>query len=87
MSGMTTEKIAVSIPAAVLARARKAARREHAPSLSAYVSAALEEKSTLDDLSHLLEAMLAESGGALTQAERRRADQVLLGPVKRRRRT
>lgn len=83
---MTTEKIAVSIPADVLAQARKAARREHSPSLSAYVSSALEQKSTMDGLAHLLETMLAQSGGPLTSAERRSADRALLGPPRRTRR-
>lgn len=83
---MTTEKLAVSIPAEILARARRSAKREHATSLSAYVSAALEQKSTMDDLSRLLTEMLAESGGPLTAKERRAADKVLLRPTTRRKR-
>lgn len=83
---MTAEKLAVSIPAEVLARARKSAKREHATSLSAYVSAALEQKSTMDDLAHLLTEMLAETGGPLTAKERRAADRVLLRAAPRRRR-
>jgi alkylhydroperoxidase/carboxymuconolactone decarboxylase family protein YurZ len=83
---MTTEKLAVSIPAEILARARKSAKREKAPSLSAYVSAALEQKSTMDDLAHLLDELLAQSGGPLTAAERRAADKVLLKPTAKRRR-
>lgn len=82
---MTTEKLAISIPAEILARARRSAKREHATSLSAYISEALEQKSTMDDLQHLLEEMLAQSGGAMTTAERRAADRVLL-PTPRRRR-
>ena len=80
---MTTEKLAVSIPTEILARARKSAKREHATSLSAYVSAALDQKSTMDDLAELLKEMLAETGGPMTAAERRAADKVL---VPRRRR-
>lgn len=83
---MTTEKLAISIPAEVLARARKSAKREHATSLSAYVSAALEQKSTMDDLAQLLTEMLAETGGPLTAKERRAADRVLLRAAPRRRR-
>jgi hypothetical protein len=84
---MTTQKIAVTIPGDVLARARRSAHRERATSLSAYVSAALEQKSTMDDLARLLDEMLAQSGGPLTPAERRRADQVLLAtPHARKRR-
>ena len=82
---MTTEKLAVSIPAEILARARKSAKREHATSLSAYVSAALDQKSMMDDLAQLLTEMLAETGGPLTPKERRAADRVLLRAPPRRR--
>jgi Arc/MetJ-type ribon-helix-helix transcriptional regulator len=68
-----TEKIAVSLPKEVAERARRAVRRGHAASVSAYVAAALEEKVKLDDLSTLLLEMLEESGGPLTAAERRAA--------------
>ncbi len=72
-----TEKIAVSLPKPIAERARRAVRRGQAASVSAYVAAALEEKVKLDDLSTLLDEMLAESGGPLTAAERRAADRVL----------
>jgi hypothetical protein len=45
--------------------------------VSAYVADALEEKVKLDELSQLLDEMLAESGGPLTAAERRAADRAL----------
>lgn len=70
-------KIAVSLPLCVAERARRAVRQGRAPSVSAYVAAALEEKTKLDDLSALLDEMLAESGGPLTAAERRAADRAL----------
>ncbi len=73
----TTYKIAVSLPKLVADRARRAVRRGHAASVSAYVTAALEEKVKLDDLSALLDEMLAESGGPLTKAEQRAADRAL----------
>ena len=77
-TGMTsTEKIAVSLPAKLAARARQAVRQGRAPSVSAYVASALEEKAKLDDLAALLDEMLAESGGPLTPAERRAADRAL----------
>jgi hypothetical protein len=41
-----------------------------AASVSAYIAAVLEEKAKLDDLATLLDAMLAETGGPLTDAER-----------------
>jgi hypothetical protein len=52
-------------------------QRGHAPSVSAYVTAALEEKVKLDDLSTLLAEMLEESGGPVTPAERRTLDRML----------
>ena len=79
----TTEKIAISLPAALAERARRAVRKGRAASVSAYVAAALEEKAKLDDLASLLDEMLAESGGPLTAAERRAADQALGLPVSR----
>jgi Arc/MetJ-type ribon-helix-helix transcriptional regulator len=76
---MTTAKIAVSVPQEVLRRARRAVRRGLAPSMSAYVAAALEQKTKLDDLEELLAEMLAESGGSLTATERRGADRTIFG--------
>jgi Arc/MetJ-type ribon-helix-helix transcriptional regulator len=73
----TSEKIAVSLPRHLAQRARRAVRQGRAPSVSAYVASALEEKVKLDELSTLLEEMLAESGGPLSLAERRAADRAL----------
>jgi hypothetical protein len=47
------------------------------PSVSAYVSRALEEQAKLDDLASMLAEMLAESGGPLNASERKAADQAL----------
>jgi len=84
----STQKIAVSLPKHVADGARRAVRSGRAKSVSAYVADALEEKVKLDDLSQLLDEMLAESGGPLTAAERRAADRALgvtkHGPRKRR---
>jgi Arc/MetJ-type ribon-helix-helix transcriptional regulator len=77
IGGMTTSKIAVSLPKPLVARARRAVRQGAAASVSAYLAAALEEKAKLDDLAGLLEEMLAETGGALTAGERRAADKAL----------
>jgi Arc/MetJ-type ribon-helix-helix transcriptional regulator len=74
---MTMQKIAVSLPRPLLASARRAVREGRAGNVSAYVASALEEKSKLDDLASLLQEMLAETGGPLTTAERRRADAAL----------
>jgi Arc/MetJ-type ribon-helix-helix transcriptional regulator len=71
------QKIAVSLPKQVVDGARRAVHSGRAKSVSAYVADALEEKVKLDDLSLLLDEMLADSGGPLTPAERRAADRVL----------
>ena len=77
-------KIAVTVPEQVLRQARGAIRRGKAGSLSAYVSAALVQKTMLDDLGEMLDELLARTGGPLTKAEERAADRVLDGPVRRR---
>jgi antitoxin ParD1/3/4 len=74
---MTKAKVAVTLPRPLLDRARRAVQQGRAPSVSAYVTAALEEKAKLDDLGDLLAEMLAETGGPLTAAERRAADRAL----------
>ncbi len=84
--GMTKHKIAVTLPPALVASARRAVRAGRADSVSAYVAAALEEKTKLDDLAELLAEMLAETGGPLSARERRVADEAL-GVARRRRRS
>jgi hypothetical protein len=76
----------VSLPKGLADRARRAVRQGRAASVSAYVAAAIEEKTKLDELAALLDEMLAESGGPLTAAERRTADRALgvTPPAKRR---
>jgi Arc/MetJ-type ribon-helix-helix transcriptional regulator len=86
MLGMTKSKIAVTLPPTLVARARRAVRAGHADSISAYIAAALEEKTKLDELADMLTEMLAETGGPLTEAERRTAD-AALGTERRRKRT
>lgn len=75
--GMTTRKIAISVPEETLASARRAVKAGRAESLSAYISRAIEQKAQLDDLDGLLEELLAQSGGPLTNAERREMDRLL----------
>jgi Arc/MetJ-type ribon-helix-helix transcriptional regulator len=74
---MTKTKIAVSLPAELVAQANEAVAEGRASSVSAYVAAALEEKAKLDDLASLLDEMLAETGGPLTAREREAADRAL----------
>jgi Arc/MetJ-type ribon-helix-helix transcriptional regulator len=75
--GMTTSKIAVSLPSELVEQAKRAVTEGRSPSVSAYVARALEEQAKLDDLASLLNEMLAETGGTLTAAERKAADQAL----------
>jgi hypothetical protein len=77
ISGMTSAKVAISLPKAVLASARAAVKRGEAPSLSAYVSRLIEEKTSEGDLMKMLEEMLEETGGPLTPEEIAWADGVL----------
>jgi hypothetical protein len=85
-SGMTRyEKIAISIPSRAAENARRAVRDGRAPSVSAYVTAALDEKASREDLRAMFREMLAETGGPPTPAERRWLDRVM-GPKKRKRR-
>jgi Arc/MetJ-type ribon-helix-helix transcriptional regulator len=75
MVGMTAKaKIAVSLPPPLVAAARAAVAGGRAPNVSAYVARALEEQIKLDDLDALLEELLEESGGPLTDSERDRID-------------
>ena len=76
-----TRKITVSLPDHLVDTARRAVARGLAPSFSAYVAKALEEKARLDDLGLLLDEMLEASGGPLTDEEIRWADAILLGHV------
>jgi hypothetical protein len=75
--GMTSAKVAISLPKAVLASARAAVKRGEAPSLSAYVSRLIEEKTSEGDLMKMLEEMLEETGGPATAEEIAWADGVL----------
>lgn len=77
IGGMTKTKIAVSLPAELVAQANRAVSEGRASSVSAYVAEALEEKAKLDDLASLLDEMLAETGGPLTARERKAADRAL----------
>ena len=76
-TGMTTQKIAISVPQSTLTKARRAVKSGRASSLSAYVSQAIEQTAMLEDLDELLQELLNESGGPMTAAERRTADRVL----------
>lgn len=73
----TTLKLAISLPRPLAERTRRAVRKGGAASVSAYVAAALEEKTKMDDLAALFDEMLEASGGPLTARERAAADVAL----------
>jgi Arc/MetJ-type ribon-helix-helix transcriptional regulator len=81
--GMTTTKIAISLPEDAVLRVREAVRSGRAASVSAYIAEAIRERVTRDDLAGMLDAMLAETGGPLTARERRSID-AELGVTRRR---
>lgn len=71
------EKLAISLPAPLAERARRAVRRGEAPSLSAYIARALERHTESGSLDELLNEMLELTGGPLRAAEARAADREL----------
>ena len=75
--GMTKAKIAVTLPPDLVARAKRAVRKGAANSVSAYVTTALREHAKAEDLSNMLDEMLAETGGPLSLREQRAADAAL----------
>jgi Arc/MetJ-type ribon-helix-helix transcriptional regulator len=77
INGMTSAKIAVSLPVGLVESARRAVAEGRSSSVSAYVARALEEQTKLDDLASLLDEMLDETGGPLTASERKAADRAL----------
>ncbi len=77
MRGMTIAKIAITLPRSLLAKAQRAVKEGRAESVSAYVTAALEERAKLDDLKAMLDEMLMETGVPITPVERREAERML----------
>lgn len=59
---MSTAKVALSIPEEILELARREVAAGRSKSLSAFVSAAVEEKLRQDELAAILDAMDAEHG-------------------------
>lgn len=76
---MTSMKVAVSLPRETFERAKRAVGRGRAASLSAYVTAALDQKATFDELDDLLNEMLDETGGPMNAAEKKRIDRLIKG--------
>ncbi len=74
---MTKAKIAISLPRPLLAIAQRAVKDGRAENVSAYVAAAIEAKAKRDDLRGLLDALLLETGGRMTAAERIEAERMV----------
>lgn len=77
MFGMTRVKIAVSLPAELVAAAKRAVASGRAASVSGYVEQSLAAQVATDDLEAWLEQRLAETGGPLTDEEIAWADAAL----------
>ena len=72
--GMTRyEKIAVSVPSHLVAKARRAVKDGEAASVSAYIAQAVEQKAERDELEAMLDEWIEQAGGPPTAAERQRA--------------
>jgi Arc/MetJ-type ribon-helix-helix transcriptional regulator len=70
------DRITVSLPAELVAAARRAVRQGRASSMSAYVAGAL-EKVQAEDVFTMLDEMLEETGGPISAEERAWVDSVL----------
>jgi len=71
--GMTRKaKIAVTVPEWLVDAMRRAVAAGEAASVSAYVTAALEDKIAEEDFGSYLDQLLEENGGPVTDAERAR---------------
>lgn len=72
-----TTKIAISLPDDLVDHARRAVEAGHATSMSAYIAGAIGDRVRNDELTTLLDEMLAETGGPMTDEERAEADRLL----------
>ena len=68
------EKIAISLTAPAAESVRTAVREGRAPSVSAYVADAIEQKSSREDLIAMFDEGLKKTGGSATAAEQRWVD-------------
>ena len=66
---MSVSKIAISLPAALLAEVRRAVRKEGC-TFGSYVARALEKESKVETIDEYLADALARTGGPMTDAER-----------------
>lgn len=76
ISGMTREKIAITLPEEQVAAARLAVTEGRAASVSAYISQALSRRSADEEMAETIAEIYAESGQP-TEADRLWARRVL----------
>ena len=67
---MNRAKIAVSVPARLVAKVRRAVARGQAPSVSAYVTQAIEERTLNEEMLELLTQMDRDHGKPGAEATR-----------------
>ncbi len=78
MTGMTARaKIAVSLPAGLVAAAKEAVTSGRAASVSGYVETALTAQLERDDTQAWIDELLEETGGPLTVRDRDRVAKLL----------
>ena len=70
ISGMTREKIAITLPKEQVAAARRAVAEGRAASVSAYISQALARRTAEEDMAEIIAEIYAETGGPPTEEER-----------------
>jgi Arc/MetJ-type ribon-helix-helix transcriptional regulator len=76
ISGMTRQKIAITLPEEQVAAARRAVAEGRAASVSAYISQALEHRTAEEEMAEVIAEIYAETGEP-TAEERAWADRVL----------
>lgn len=80
-------KMAISLPQSAAEHVRRAVRHGRAPSASAYIAQAIEQRAKTEDSLAWLDEALERTGGPPTPAEERRVARLLgLSPPTRRRR-
>jgi metal-responsive CopG/Arc/MetJ family transcriptional regulator len=76
-AGVTYRKLAISLPGDLAAAIEAEVRARQAPSVSAFISQAVEEKIERDRLQEALDEVWREA--PMTEEERAWADRILLG--------
>jgi hypothetical protein len=73
----TTDRVTVTVPKRLLAKAKDDVAAGLAPSVSAWITEAMEDKAGGERLADVMADLLQESGGPMTDEERAWVDSVL----------